>query len=264
VAPPWPWSRGAARSARRGRSGLRLRGEPGSANGASSFHLTWLLDADEPLVEVAAVLEVLVPPAVDRLYFWALQASFGDGSRDQGAAHIGLQWNPNHPRSRAVNWGGYAPTGQVLAGSASPLPSTPDDPNTRDYGWEPHRPYRLRISPAPGPPGRWQGEVTDLASDRATVIRHLHAGGDRLRAPVVWSEVFARCEHPSGSVRWSGLEAVGASGRRLLPKGLLVSYEPGSAGGCDNTTVALDEQGVVQVTHAERAVPAGASIDLRR
>ncbi|MEO5680489.1 MAG: hypothetical protein ABIS47_12565 [Acidimicrobiales bacterium] len=253
MAPAWPWSRTG-----------RVRGEPGSANGASSFHLTWQLDDEEPLVEVAAVLEVVVPPSVDRLYFWALQASFLDeAGRDRGAGHVGLQWNGRHPDSRAVNWGGYAPIGQVLAGSPSTLPSTPGDPNTRDYGWESGRRYRLRIAPAPGPPGRWLGEVADLAAGRATVVRHLEAGGDRLGAPLVWSEVFARCEHPSVTVRWSGLEVVTASGRRLSPAGLTVSYEPGRAGGCDNTTVAADDVGVLQVTSTARTVSTGTSIGLR-
>ncbi len=215
-------------------------------------------------MEVAAVLEVVVPPAVDRLYFWALQASFGDGTRDLGAAHLGLQWNRGHPGARAVNWGGYGPGGQVLAGSPSPLPSAPHDPNTRDYPWEPGRPYRLRISPAPGRTGRWQGEVTDLVTGRAAVVRHLEAGGDRLTSPIVWSEVFARCEHPTVKVRWSGLEALGVSGRRMAPRGLSVSYEPGTAGGCDNTTVLVEDLGVAQVTNTRRTVPAGASIDLRR
>ncbi|MFP5369755.1 MAG: hypothetical protein ACLGI3_03280, partial [Actinomycetes bacterium] len=167
-------------------------------------------------------------------------------------------------RSRAVNWGGYGSDGQVLAGSTSTLPSAPDDPNTRDYPWEPGRRYRLRIAPAPARRGPWLGEVTDLAIGRPTVIRHLDAGGDRLSSPMVWSEVFARCDHPSVTVRWSGLEAVGISGRRVAPKGLTVSYEPGRAGGCDNTTVVADEHGVAQVTNSRRTVPAGASIDLRR
>ncbi len=210
------------------------------------------------------MVEVVVPPAVDRLYFWALQASFSDGVSDRGSAHIGLQWNRNHPRSRAVNWGGYAPSGQLLAGSRSALPSAPDDPNTRDYDWHPGRRYRLRISPTPGSPGRWQGEVTDLAAGRATVVRHLDAGGHLLSGVVVWSEVFARCDHPSVTVRWSGLEAVGASGRGVAPSGLSVSYEAGSAGGCDNTTVGVDELGVLQVTNTERTVPAGASIGCHR
>jgi len=215
-------------------------------------------------VEVAAVLEVVIPPAVDRLYFWALQVSFLDRDVARGAAHIGLQWNRNHPDSRAVNWGGYAAAGGLLAGSASPLPSAPDDPNTRDYPWEPGCPYRLRVSRVPAAPGSWQGEVTDLRSGRSTVVRHLHAGGDRLSAPLVWSEVFARCEHPSVAVRWSGLEATTAAGRPVAPSGLTVSYEAAAAGGCDNTTVATDDQGVLQITRTPRTVPPGALVDPRR
>lgn len=246
---PWPWS------------SRRLRGDPGSANGASSFHLTWLLARAEPLVEVTAVLEVVVPPSVDRLYFWALQVSFLDGAESRGAAHVGLQWNRNHPRGRAVNWGGYAAGGGLLAGSASALPSRPDDPNTRDYPWEPGRPYRLRVAPAPGSPGSWLGEVTDLVSGRASVVRELHAGGDRLGSPVVWSEVFARCDHPSSAVRWSGLEATTAAGHTVTPRGLSVSYEAEAAGGCANTTVAADDRGVLQVTNTDRTVAQGAVVD---
>lgn len=242
------------------RSRRRMRGEPTSANGASSFHLTWLLAPSEPVVEVAAVLEVLVPPSVERLYFWALQASFLAGGADRGGAHVGLQWNRRHPGNTAVNWGGYRPAGGLLHGSESPLPSTPGDPNTRDYGWRPGRPYRLRVSPEPEEPGWWQGEVTDLESGRATVVRSLRTGADRLVRPTVWSEVFARCEHPSVAVRWSGLEAVTSSGERLAPRGLSVGYQARAAGGCDNTTVVLDDEGVVQVTNTQRTVPGGSVV----
>ena len=34
----------------------------------------------------------------------------------------------------------------ILDGTASSLPSTPSDPNTRDYPWREGVPYRLRIS----------------------------------------------------------------------------------------------------------------------
>ncbi len=60
-----------------------------------SFHLYWELVS--PAREVAVTLEVLEPPSVDRLYFWALQASFLDASGSQGAGHLGLQWNPALP-----------------------------------------------------------------------------------------------------------------------------------------------------------------------
>lgn len=241
---------------------LRTTGRPTSSNGASSFHLTWVLGPAPPLVEVAAVLEVLVPPAVDSLYFWALQVGFaGDG--DRGAAHVGLQWNADHPGRGAVNWGGYAPGGGLLWGTESALASTPHDPNTRDYPWQPRRPYRLRVSPADGLAGHWQGEVTDLVTGEATVIRHLDAGGDHLVSPVVWSEVFARCDDPSVSVRWSQLEGRTAAGGVVRPRGLSVNYQARAAGGCDNTTVGLDEQGVVQTTNAERSVPGGELLALR-
>jgi hypothetical protein len=247
----WPW-----------RSSLREAGEPGSANGASSFHLTWLLDGAEPLVEVAAVLEVLVPPAVDRLYFWALQVSFLDGDVDRGAAHVGLQWNRNHPGNRAVNWGGYSTGGELLAGTASSLPSRPDDPNTRDYPWGGDRAYRLRVHRAPGPPGRWRASVTDLQTGHETVIRDLALGGDRLASAVVWTEVFARCEHPSVAARWSGLEATTSGGRVVVPHGLRVSYEAHASGGCDNTSVRTDERGALQITATERLVPHGSVVGL--
>lgn len=249
----FPWSSG---------NQPRTTGRPTSSNGASSFHLTWVGPAPS-LVEVSAVLEVLVEPAVDSLYFWALQVGFADGGADRGAAHVGLQWNTRHAGGRAVNWGGYAPGGGLLGGTESALPSTPDDPNTRDYSWQPRRPYRLRVSASPGRPGHWQGEVADLVTGEATVIRHLEPGGDRLVAPVVWSEVFARCEAPSVSVRWSALEARTAAGERVTPRGLSVNYQARAGGGCDNTTVRLDEQGgAVQTTNTERVVASGQLLTL--
>jgi hypothetical protein len=236
---------------RRSQHRPRIKGKPTSANGASSFHLEWALEA-APLVEVSAVLEVLVPPAVDSLYFWALQVGFVHGDADRGAAHVGLQWNNRHPGNTAVNWGGYGPGGEVLSGSESALPSAPGNPNTRDYVWKPERPYRLRVSAAPWPSGRWRGEVTDLVAATSTVIRDLDAGSDRLRGPMVWSEVFARCDDPSVAVRWSGFEALTADGQTLAPRALIVNYQTSAAGGCDNTTVHLDDGGVVQTTNAER------------
>ncbi|MGH9181656.1 MAG: hypothetical protein ACRDY5_08080, partial [Acidimicrobiales bacterium] len=242
----------------------RTTGEPGSANGASSFHLRWRLPGTErDLTEVAAVLEVRRPPAVPRLHFWALQVSFAGGA----GAHVGLQWNPRHPDNRAANWGGYGAGGRLLDGTTSPLPSAPDDPNTRDFPWEPGRRYRLRVAPTPGRPGWWRADICDLDNrdlemGTPVVVRDLAGGGDRLFDPVVWSEVFACCDHPSTTVRWSGLEAVTADGEGVRPDGVSVSYEPGSAGGCDNTTVVPDGDGFLQVTRAERTVAPGAVLGL--
>lgn len=261
----WPFGRAAAGTGRSEPKG-KVRGEPGSANGASSFHLRWLMADDEPLAEVSVVLTVVEPPAVDRLYFWALQVSFMGPSGEAGGAHIGLQWNRSHPGSAAVNWGGYAAGGRILAGSTSTLPSRPNDPNTRDYPWTPARPYRLRVFAVPGQPGAWRGEVTDLVTGEATVIRDLQAGGDRLAHPLVWSEVFARCEHPSVTVRWSDFEAHTADGAMRRPRGVAVNYQARVAGGCENTTSRLDaddELAVLQITNAGRLVPQGTVLALR-
>jgi hypothetical protein len=241
----------------------RTWGEPRSGNGASSFHLIW----DVPQIalrEVSATLEVLDIPSVRRLYFWALQASFVTGRRIQGGAHLGLQWHPRHPGSTAVNWGGYGPADRgtrELEGSTSPLPSIRKNPNTRDFTWIAGQRYRLHIGPAPDSPEAlfaWRGSVTCLDSGEVTEIRDLYTRGEYLVSPMVWTESFARCEHPPVSVRWSNLVAVGADGTELRPPHIRVNYQSRSDGGCDNTTVSIDELGVLQTTATPREVPQGA------
>jgi hypothetical protein len=241
----------------------RTSGRPTSANGASSFHLVWDT-AQTPLTEVEATLEVLVLPSTRSLYFWALQVSFASQRRLKGGAHVGLQFNPRHPGSTAVNWGGYGPAetgGAVLTGSLSSLTSTPNDPNTRDFDWRAGHRYRLRVdrSPVALESGHaWRGSVTDLETGETTVVRDLHTQGDYLVAPMVWSEVFARCEAPSVSVRWSNLRAVDANGEVIEPRTVRVNYQSREDGGCDNTSVAVDELGIVQSTAVSRQVPQGA------
>ena len=255
------WDR--VRARRQGGGRARETGLPPSANGASSLHLWWELDVAEPLVEVAATLEVLVAPRVPRLYFWALQASFGDGRQRQGAGHLGLQWDSGDPPLRSVNWGGYragAAEGAELDGTASTLPSSRANPNTRDYPWEPQRPYRLRISRSPDGPGLWRGEVTNVRRGQPTVVRDLRCPGDRLADPLMWSEVFARCDDPSVTVRWSDLEVVTASGRRVPVTTAVAEYQRREDGGCDNTSAAVDDGGWLQRTNALRQVPPGARL----
>jgi hypothetical protein len=219
-------------------------------SGSTSFHCWWEgLGASDPIVEVVATLEVLQRPQAPRLYFWALQASFADASRSYGAAHIGLQWNPRHAGSTAVNWGGYGEVSDVqsvLDGSASPLPSTPDDRNTRDYPWQEATPYRLRISRAPA---GWRGEITDLSTGATSHIRDLFGGGDRLTGFVVWSEVFCACTDPQTVVRWSGFEARAMDGSVRRPASVRLTF-PG--GGCANTNVAATPEGIVQITNTAR------------
>lgn len=241
----------------------RTWGQPRSANGASSFHLVWELP-QIPLIEVSAVLEVLQQPSVRRLYFFALQVSFASDRQLRGGAHLGLQWNPAFPESTAVNWGGYgsaADASRLLSGSRSPLKSSRNDVNTRDFAWKAGRRYRLRIAPSPeGPPEvhAWRGTIVDLESGVETVVRDLYTDGAYLTAPMVWSEVFARCEQPSVSARWSDLTAVTASGDNVLPQRVRVNYQSRADGGCDNTSVVVDELGLIQTTSVERQIPQGA------
>jgi hypothetical protein len=232
----------------------RTRGFPPSGNGASSLHLGWSLPAGAGhLVSAGVTLEVLTRPVVEHLYFWALQVGFPGA----GAAHLGLQWNHRHPGFGAVNWGGYAADGSLLAGSDSPLPSTPADPNTRDYRWDPGRAYRLRVRRTNE--DAWRGEVTDLAAGDTATVRDLRAASPFLAGPMVWSEVFARCDDPSVTVRWSDFEVVSDRGDRIAPTSLAVNYQSQADGGCANTTSVLDDRsGALQVTNTERVTPPGA------
>lgn len=235
----------------------RTTGRPPSANGASSFHLRWGgLPPDAALVEIAVTLEVVTRPVAAQLYFWALQAGFAGPGGRLGAAHLGLQWYAPHPGSTAVNWGGYAATGGILDGTESALPSATGNPNTRDLAWEPGRPYRLAIGPG-ARPGWWRGTVDGVA------VRELHGGGDRLVDPIMWAEVFARCDDPTVTVRWSELTARTAAGEVVEPDHVGVTYQATADGGCDNTTVGRDDRGVIQVTGVERLVPPGAVLRLR-
>jgi hypothetical protein len=224
----------------------RVRGRPPSANGASSLHLLWEVPTSEDLVEASVSVVVPELPAVPRLYFWALHVSFCDGS----GAHLGLQWGADPPRRlRHVNWGGYAASGAELSGGTSTLPSSFDNPNTRDYDWQPGRSHRLRIVRAAR---GWAGWVDD------TLVRCLDAPGATLRDPMVWAEVFADCDDPAVSVRWSGLQVVTASDRRLRVYSAETQYQSRHDGGCDNTSSGTAGSAFVQTTNVVRTTPAGA------
>jgi hypothetical protein len=215
------------------------------------------------ITQVAATVEVRVPPRVDALHFFALQASFQRNGGAAGGAHIGLQWNPRFPRGRAANWGGYDTGGSILAGTPSPLPSTPVDPNTRDYPWEPLRRYRLQIGPAIPGDGVWEwpGVVTDLDSGAAVTIRRLVTTGDELVRPVVWSEVFAACDAPAVEVRWTDLMVTTEAGDVSIPT-CTTAYQEFEAGGCTNTNSAVSSGAFVQVTNTRRDTPPGQALTL--
>ncbi len=256
------WWRGLFRPRRTPRT--RTTGMPPSPNGASSFHLWWDLP-EIPLREVAVTLEITEPPKVDHLYFFALQASFMRRTEQFGGAHLGLQWNARHPENRAINWGGYDEIGAILTGTRSPLPSRPNDPNTRDYVWQPNKKYRLRIGPAqPSATGQvaWPGAVTDLDRGETVVVRELLTGGDALRSPVMWMEVFADCADPSVIIRWSDLVAMTTDGTELRPHSCRTAYQKYEDGGCTNTASAAGGGAFIQQTAAERTTPPDALLSL--
>lgn len=245
-------------SARVGAVGQRTRGLPASSNRASSFHLAWEWEGPEPdLVEVSATLTVVDPPAVDRLHFWALQASFLEGpgpGRRHGGGHTGLQWHPGHPGGTAVNWGGYGADGRELSGTTSPLPSATGNANTCDLPWEPGRPYRLSIHR--GIEG-WAASVDGL------VIRELDVGGDRLGTIMVWSEVFARCDDPSSAVLWTDLSGHTRDGATVHPVAVATRYQSVPDGGCSNTSSDPDGLGaIIQRTNVVRSARPGTRLPL--
>ena len=247
-------------SALAGSTRSRLAGPPTSSNGASSFHL-WLDVGIEPLVSASATIEVLQPPQVDRLVFWAFQVSFLDGAKKVGAGHFGLQNYSKHPNSGAINWGGYHSGGGELPGSVSALASAADNLNTRDYEWLANRQYRYKIEPSPEQ--GWRASITDLSTGTETVVRDLHVSADALTSPVVWTESFANCEESGVAVRWSDIEVVTRRGQVIRPESGTTSYQTFANGGCSNTTFELDGVGVIQMTGTPRTIEGRQRIPLK-
>jgi hypothetical protein len=103
----------------------------------------------------------------------------------------------------------------------------------------------------------WAAGVDD------TFIRDLHVGGDHLASIMVWSEVFAACDDPSASVRWSDLSGVTADGTIVRPWAVRTRYQSVADGGCSNTSSDPDgDDGIVQRTNVPRTSPAGTVIQL--
>ena len=244
----------------------RISGKPPSRNGASSFHLWWELETTHVLAAAAVEIEVVTPPVVPHLYFFALQVTFVDPSsgRKGGGAHIGLQHHPGHPHMRAVNWGGYAAAGGLLPGSESFLPSAREDLNTRDYLWEGKRPYLLAVEPttAPAPEGMvaWAGLIEDVEAERRTEIRHLFVPewATGLTTPLMWSEVFAPCDAPQVGVHWRRPQAWSLAGDAVGVRGVRLAYQDYENGGCTNTNTAVDATGYTQLTNEKRVNRVGA------
>jgi hypothetical protein len=253
------------------------------------MHLFW--DLPGRFVEVAVTVTILDEPPTHDLYFWALQVSFEDAAtgRREGAAHTGPQWASQHPGHGAVNWGGYGARGE-LDGGPGWLPSAAGNANSIDYRWRVGVPYRLTVSRAPvsnesagaaAPPGltAWRATITPLEgsldesnelfeprSQQPQVIRDLWAPGDLLVSPMVWSEVFARCDADSVRVAWAEPVGIDERGQVHRATSARVNYQAVGDGGCTNTNVATlvtpDGPAWVQTTNAERITPLGASLRL--
>jgi len=222
------------------------------------MHLVWG-PPDEGLVAIRATLQIAEPPGTDDLFFWALQVSFTAGGAHLGGAHLGLQWNNRHPANTAVNWGGYhaqSRGGAILDGTESTLASRPNDPNTRDFPWRPHRPYRLTIE-AGSRPGWWRGSIEDMVSGERVTVRELNGGGTMLVSPMVWSEIFAPCDGSPVEVDWSHLEAADRPGEWKAVSKVTVKYQSYADGGCTNTNSWTQGRGFTQRSVTERETAPG-------
>ena len=190
------------------------------------------------------MVEIGRPPAPGSLYFWALQVGFALDGRSAGAGHTGLQWHPAAPLG-AVNWGGYDEAGRELDGTPSSLPEV-DSANTLQWPWQPGRPYRVTVSRAGT--GRWRSQIADLADGREVTLRELAVDATELTSPVVWTEMFARCDDPPVTARWSQLRVLGADGVPVAPSALVSTYQSFADGGCSNTESRPEGDAVVQTT----------------
>jgi len=243
----------------------RLTGRPTSSNRASSHHLFWITHSNEPIVEIRATLEIVEPPTVDDLYFWALQASFTDGSTNFGGAHLGLQHHPKYPDSRAANWGGYHDAsrgGQVLDGSPLTVPSALNNANTGNFAWQPQTPYVLRIYQDLLDQDKtgWLGSITGPDGEEH-VLRELYCPGSALRSPLVWTESFAPCDAAPATVRWSEFTTVTRSGANETVTAVRTNFQSVADGGCSTSDSTVSGASVLQSTGVSRTTPQGATLD---
>jgi hypothetical protein len=142
--------------------------------------------------------------------------------------------------------------GGELSGTTSALPEV-DSVNTRRWAWSPGVPYQFRVwSPSAG---AWRSSVTDLGNGETTVIRDLLVPATTLTAPVVWAEVFARCDDPPTEARWTDLAVAGSDGTVHGIEQVNITYQDFAAGGCSNTKVAADGDAFVQRTGLATARP---------
>lgn len=162
-------------------------------------------------------------------------------------------------------------TGDLATGPSAPRHGVPE---TRTSG--PHA--------AAPPPGftAWRATITPLAAGpdagvsanvgspahtaEPQVIRDLWAPGDRLVSPMVWSEVFARCDAVPVRVAWSNPTAIDERGGVHRVQSARVNYQSVADGGCSNTevsvTAAADGPAWLQSTSTERRTRPGTPLRL--
>ena len=80
----------------------------------------------------------------------------------------------------------------------------------------------------------------------------------------MWTESFARCDHPPVAARWSNLTATGEEAQTFPVTTVSVNYQDRSAGGCDNTNVEVDGTGWTQRTNTPRSTRSGSRLSLPR
>ena len=101
--------------------------------------------------------------------------------------------------------------------------------------------WRATITPLAAGPD--VGASADAGSPAHTaepqVIRDLWAPGDLLVSPMVWSEVFARCDASPVRVAWSNPAAIDERGDVHRVKSARVNYQSVADGGCSNTEVSV-------------------------
>jgi hypothetical protein len=222
------------------------------------MHAWWALPQGVRVVAAEADLRIASAPSSGHLMFWAMQAGFA-GVREYGAGHLGLQWWNRYPNNTAANWGGYDERGVVLKGTKLAIPDPLNDGNTGAFTWLPGTTYRLRIDK--GDKG-WRGSIHSPEAG-TTVLRLLHADGDRLSHVVVWSELFCRCDASSVSAVWSNMVAIDSDGATHAIDRVNISYQSYADGGCTNTNQSCDEFGLAQASNTERLQQAPATLRFR-
>ena len=229
---------------------------------ASSFHLFWQLPAPARtarLVEVSAVLEVVTASDCPGAVLLGVAGRFSRWPRESGEGGTpvcsGTADTVGERRSIGAAMRLLGLAGRCCPARCPPFPVS----KTIPIRWSIAGHLGCRtgfgsIAP-PTPPERGGPRSPTWRLDRPTVIRDLWSGHARrpgllsralskaraqadavaeeagfLTGPMVWSEIFAECDAPSVTVRWSEFQAVDETGAVWRPDAVSVNYQPGRDG----------------------------------